>query len=66
MGKITLSISQGMPPPLSPAGITLISALDTETDEIYEEFLEALAEIESNKLFPCMNCPKFVSQKGLD
>ena len=40
-----------------------LDILDTETDEIDTEFLEALTEIEGKKLFPCPNCTKVLSQR---
>ena len=38
--------------------------LDTETDEVDSEFLEALNEIEGRKSFPCPNCTKVCKSKG--
>ena len=41
-----------------------LNILDTETDEVDSEFLEALTEIEGKKSFPCPNCTKVCKSKG--
>ena len=41
-----------------------LDILDTETDEVDTEFLEALTEIEGKKSFPCPNCTKVCKSKG--
>ncbi len=41
-----------------------LAIVDSETDEVDEEFLEALTEIEGKKSFPCPNCTKVCKSKG--
>lgn len=41
-----------------------LAILDTETDELEAEFLEAVTEIEGKKSFPCPNCTKVCKSKG--
>jgi hypothetical protein len=41
-----------------------LAILDTETDEVDAEFLEAVAEIEGKKSFPCLKCDKICKSKG--
>ena len=41
-----------------------LDILDTKTDEVDTEFLEALNEIEGKKSFPCPNCTKVCKSKG--
>ncbi len=41
-----------------------LAIVDSETDEVDEEFLEALTEIEGKKSFPCPNCTKVCESKG--
>ena len=41
-----------------------LDILDTETDEVDTEFVEALTEIEGKKSFPCPNCTKVCKSKG--
>ena len=42
----------------------LLAILDTETDEVEAEFLEALTEIAGKKWFPCASCTKVCKSKG--
>ena len=41
-----------------------LAILDTESDEVDAEFLEAMTEIEGKKSFPCPNCSKICKSKG--
>ena len=41
-----------------------LAILETETDEVDAEFLEALTEIEGKKSFLCPNCTKVCKSKG--
>ena len=41
-----------------------LAILDTETDEVEAEFLEALTEIAGKKWFPCASCTKVCKSKG--
>ena len=41
-----------------------LTLLDTETDEVDAEFLEALTEIEGKKSLPCPKCIKICKSKG--
>jgi hypothetical protein len=41
-----------------------LAIVDSETDEVDKEFLEALTEIEGKKSFPCPNCTKVCKSKG--
>lgn len=41
-----------------------LDILDTETDEVDGEVVEALNEIEGKKSFPCPNCTKVCKSKG--
>ena len=41
-----------------------LAILDTESDEVDAEFLEAMTEIECKKSFPCPNCSKICKSKG--
>lgn len=41
-----------------------LAILDTETDELDAEFLEAVTEIEGKKSFPCSYCTKVCKSKG--
>ena len=41
-----------------------LAILDTESEEVDAEFLEAMTEIEGKKSFPCPNCSKVCKSKG--
>ena len=41
-----------------------LAVLEEETDEIIEEFAEAVTEIEGKKSFPCSECEKVCKSKG--
>jgi hypothetical protein len=41
-----------------------LAILDTETDGLDAEFLEAVTEIEGKKSFPCSYCTKVCKSKG--
>ena len=38
--------------------------VDTESDEVDAEFVEAMTKIERKKSFPCIHCPKICKSKG--
>ena len=41
-----------------------LAILDTESEEVDAEFLEAMTEIEGKKSFPCPNCSKVCKSEG--
>ena len=41
-----------------------VAIVDTESDEIDAEFVEAMIEIEGKKSFPCPQCTKICKSKG--
>ena len=41
-----------------------VAVVDTESDEVQTEFLEAISEIEGKKSFPCTQCTKICNSKG--
>ena len=41
-----------------------VAVVDTESDEVETEFLEAISEIEGKKSFPCTQCTKICKSKG--
>ena len=40
-----------------------VAVVDTESDEVDAEFVEAMTEIEGKKSFPCPHCPKICKSK---
>jgi hypothetical protein len=41
-----------------------VAVVDTESEEVDAEFLEAISEIEGKKSFPCPKCTKICKSKG--
>ena len=41
-----------------------VTVVETEADEIDNEFVDAVTEIEGKKFFPCDNCDKVCKSKG--
>ena len=41
-----------------------VAVVDTESDDIDAEFVEAMTEIEGKKSFPCPQCAKICKSKG--
>jgi uncharacterized C2H2 Zn-finger protein len=41
-----------------------VAVVETESDEVNSEFIEAITEVEGKKSFPCPTCTKVCKSKG--